>query len=100
MACDSIRAKADPHSPPTAITTANGQPILRVNGKAMSFAGRKDFYAINGALVYTLRKQHVALLPQYFAKVSDGGERLFTVKSKFKSGSVWRLETRYGGATL
>lgn len=65
------------------ITTATGQPIIKVSGKAISLSGRKQFTAAaNGNLLFELRKQHVSLKPVFYAKLSDGGERLFEVRSK------------------
>lgn len=71
------------------IDTGDGRPLLQVKGDG-SFAARKNFLDLDGALLYSLRKEKMATLPVIYAKVADGGPRLFEVRSK------WKRESRSG----
>lgn len=67
------------------ISLADGRPLIRVDGKAFSFQGRKLFKRMDGSPLFTLRRKQMAWMPTFYAKLDDGGSHLFDVKFHFKS---------------
>ncbi|KAF7562345.1 hypothetical protein G7046_g1778 [Stylonectria norvegica] len=65
------------------IKLANGQPILRVEGKLMSISGRKSVYDMNNQHLFDINKEHLHIHSTY-AVSSPDGTKLMEVKSGFK----------------
>ncbi|KAL0930027.1 uncharacterized protein CTRU02_214847 [Colletotrichum truncatum] len=64
------------------IKLMSGQPLLRVEGKAMSFSGRKSVYDMSGNHLFDIVKEHMHLHTTY-AAVDPQGQKLMEVKSGF-----------------
>ncbi|EFQ27404.1 uncharacterized protein GLRG_01899 [Colletotrichum graminicola M1.001] len=62
------------------IKLANGQPILRVEGKALSISGRKSVYDMSGNHLFDIVKEHLHLHTT-FAAQDPQGNKIMEVKS-------------------
>ncbi|KAF4462801.1 LURP-one-related 15 [Fusarium albosuccineum] len=65
------------------IKLANGQPILKVEGKVMSISGRKSVYDMQGNHLFDIVKEHFHIHTT-FAVENPQGQKLMEVKSSFK----------------
>ncbi|KAF4340873.1 LURP-one-related 10 [Fusarium beomiforme] len=65
------------------IKLANGQPILKVEGKVMSISGRKKVFDMNGNHLFSIVKEHLHIHTT-FAVEDPQGVKLMEVKSSFK----------------
>ncbi|KAF4446997.1 DUF567-domain-containing protein [Fusarium austroafricanum] len=65
------------------IKLANGQPILKVEGKVMSISGRKKVFDMNGNHLFSIVKEHFHIHTT-FAVEDPQGVKLMEVKSSFK----------------
>lgn len=65
------------------IKLANGQPILRVEGKVMSISGRKSVYDMSNNHLFDIVKEHFHIHSTYVVE-SPQKQKLMEVKSKFK----------------
>ncbi len=66
------------------IKLANGQPILRVEGKVMSLSGRKSVFDMNGNHLFDIYKEHFHLHATYVCEDAQGN-RFFELKRRFAS---------------
>ncbi|KXH45635.1 hypothetical protein CSIM01_09704 [Colletotrichum simmondsii] len=64
------------------IKLANGQPILRVQGKALSISGRKAVYDMSGNHLFDIVKEHLHLHTT-FAAQDPKGNKIMEVKNSF-----------------
>ncbi|KAK1995305.1 hypothetical protein LX36DRAFT_692683 [Colletotrichum falcatum] len=62
------------------IKLAKGQPILRVQGKALSISGRKSVYDMSGNHLFDIVKEHLHLHTT-FAAQDPHGNKIMEVKS-------------------
>jgi uncharacterized protein YxjI len=65
------------------IKLANGQPILKVEGKVMSISGRKKVYDMNGNHIFSIVKEHFHIHTTYVVE-DPRGLKLMEVKSSFQ----------------
>jgi uncharacterized protein YxjI len=65
------------------IKLANGQPILKVEGKVMSISGRKKVYDMNGNHLFSIAKEHLHIHATY-AVEDPNGVKIMEVKNSFK----------------
>lgn len=65
------------------IKLANGQPILKVEGKLMSISGRKSIYDMSGNHLFDICKEHFHIHTT-FAIESPQKQKIMEVKSSFK----------------
>ena len=65
------------------IKTAQGQPILAVEGKVLSISGRKKVRDMQGNHLFSICKEHFHLHSTYVVE-GPGGERIMEVKSSLK----------------
>lgn len=64
------------------VTDSNGQPVLKVQGEAMSLSGRTHVTDLQDKHIFDIRKEHFTLHTTFYAE--DGkGEKILEVKSKF-----------------
>ncbi len=63
------------------IKLANGQPLLRVQGKVMSISGRKSVFDMAGNHLFDVCKEHFHLHSTYVC-IDPQGNTFFEVKSK------------------
>ncbi|WYZ33993.1 hypothetical protein EsH8_I_000269 [Colletotrichum jinshuiense] len=64
------------------IKLSNGQPILRVQGKAMSISGRKSVYDMSNNHLFDISKEHLHLHTTFVAQ-DPNGNKIMEVKSSF-----------------
>ncbi|KAF6829110.1 tubby C-terminal domain-containing protein [Colletotrichum plurivorum] len=64
------------------IKLANGQPILRVQGKVMSISGRKSVFDMAGNHLFDIVKEHLHLHTT-FAAIDPQDRKILEVKSSF-----------------
>lgn len=64
------------------IKLANGQPILRVQGKALSISGRKSVYDMAGNHLFDIAKEHLHIHTTFVAQ-DPQGNKIMEVKSSF-----------------
>ncbi|KDN60327.1 hypothetical protein CSUB01_03492 [Colletotrichum sublineola] len=62
------------------IKLANGQPLLRVQGKALSISGRKSVYDMSGNHLFDIVKEHLHLHTT-FAAQDPQGNKIMEVKN-------------------
>ncbi|KAH6959036.1 hypothetical protein FAVG1_03278 [Fusarium avenaceum] len=65
------------------IKLANGQPILKVEGKVMSISGRKKVFDMNGNHLFSIAKEHLHIHTTY-AVEDPNGVKIMEVKNSFK----------------
>lgn len=65
------------------IKMANGQPILRVEGKVMSISGRKSVYDMSNNHLFDIVKEHLHI-HSTFAIENPQKQKIMEVKSSFK----------------
>ncbi|KAM5348909.1 hypothetical protein ACJ41O_008732 [Fusarium nematophilum] len=65
------------------IKLANGQPILKVQGKVMSISGRKSVYDMQGNHLFDIVKE-LLHIHTTFAVENPQGQKIMEVKSSFK----------------
>ncbi|KAF3941500.1 hypothetical protein ABW19_dt0200576 [Dactylella cylindrospora] len=68
------------------IKTLEGNPVFKVQGKAMSLSGRKIVADTAGNELFHLRKEHLSIHTTFYGEDASG-KKLFEVKSKFSIGS-------------
>jgi uncharacterized protein YxjI len=68
------------------IKTVDGRPIFKVKGETFSLSGRKNVMDMNGNVLFTIRKKHLAIHTTFYAEDPQGNQ-IFEVKSKFSSKS-------------
>ncbi|EGX48236.1 hypothetical protein TWF173_007179 [Orbilia oligospora] len=68
------------------ITTVEKVPVFKVQGKKLSFSGRKIFADQQGNELFHLRKEHLSIHTTYYGEDASG-KVLFEVKSKFSIGT-------------
>ncbi|ORY71045.1 tubby C-terminal-like domain-containing protein [Pseudomassariella vexata] len=64
------------------ISTVDGRPLFKVEGKALSLSGRKRIMDMRGTHIFTIRKKHLALHATYYLE-SPSEQMIFEVKGKF-----------------
>jgi hypothetical protein len=67
------------------VCLANGQPLIRVQGKTASISGRKKVYDVGGKYLFDLYKEHMHIHSTYVADI-EGQGKIMEVKSSFKRG--------------
>ncbi|KAH7239041.1 tubby C-terminal-like domain-containing protein [Fusarium tricinctum] len=65
------------------IKLANGQPILKVEGKVMSISGRKKVFDMNGNHLFSIVKELLHIHATY-AVEDPNGVKIMEVKNSFK----------------
>ncbi|KAM0201241.1 hypothetical protein ACHAPA_002414 [Fusarium lateritium] len=65
------------------IKLANGQPILKVEGKVMSISGRKKVFDMNGNHLFSIVKELLHIHATYVVE-DPNGVKIMEVKNSFK----------------
>ncbi|KAH6685797.1 tubby C-terminal-like domain-containing protein [Plectosphaerella plurivora] len=65
------------------ICLANGQPLIRVQGKLGTISGRKKVYDVGGKYLFDIYKEHLHIHSTYAVEV-EGQGKIMEVKSSFK----------------
>jgi uncharacterized protein YxjI len=77
------------------IKLANGQPILKVEGKVMSISGRKKVFDMNGNHLFSIVKELLHIHATY-AVEDPNGVKIMEVKNSFKRESKEPFMVTYG----
>lgn len=64
------------------ISLANGQPILKVQGSAVSLSGRKKMTDMQGNHLFDIRREHLSLSAKFYLEDANKNN-LMTVKGSF-----------------
>lgn len=65
------------------ICLANGQPLIKVEGKVGTLSGRKKIYDVGGKYLFDIYKEHFHIHATYVVEV-EGQGKVMEVKSSFK----------------
>lgn len=75
------------------IKLANGQPILKVEGKVMSISGRKKVFDMQGNHLFSIVKELLHIHATY-AVEDPQGVKIMEVKSSFKRKSPFPISEK------